>query len=109
MILEREPMPTTLIMEKMLRCKVAIAKEQRWALQTITVGTQKSSKGSQDHIAPTNLEVRNSLIAKEGDKREHIMAKQTLKGQNVSTHLTSELPLPKPTNQSSAVAENMAE
>ena len=98
MILEREPMLTTLIMEKMSR-KVAIPKEQRCALQTIKVETQKSSKGSQDQIAPTNLEVNNSLIAKERDEREHIMAKRTLKGQNVSTHLTSNLLLSLPPNE----------
>ena len=44
--------------------------------------------------------IANSLIAKEGEKREHIMAKRTLKGQNVSTHFTSNLPLSIPTNKS---------
>ena len=92
MILEREPIPTTLIMEKISRCKVSISKEQRWALHAIKVETQKNSKYSQVQSSPTNLEARCLLIAKGGDKREPVLVKRTLKGQNVSTHLTSNLP-----------------
>ena len=102
MILEREPLPTTLIMEKISQCKVAIEEEQRWALDTIKVEARKNSKWSQDQDqgVPTTLEVKSSLIVKEGDKREHVMAKRSLKGQNVSTHFTSNLPLSIPTNKS---------
>ena len=101
MILEREPLPTTLIMEKISQCKVAIEEEQRWALDTIKVEPRKNSKYSQDQDqgAPTNLEVKSSLIVKEGDKKEHVMAKKTLKGQNVSTHLISDIPLSIPSNK----------
>ena len=48
---------------------------------------------------PTNLEVKSSLIVKEGDKREHVMAKRSLKGQNVSTHLISDTPLSIPSSK----------
>ena len=101
MILEREPLPTTLIKEKISQCKVAIEEEQRWALDTIKVEARKNSKYSQDQDqgTPTNLEVKSSPIVKEGDKREHVMAKRSLKGHNVSTHLISDIPLSIPSNK----------
>ena len=55
---------------------------------------------TQYHLSTNPL---NSLKVKEGEKREHIMAKRTLNGQNVSTHLTSYFLGQYPTDKSCGV------